>query len=209
MKISYAITVCNELQEVTQLLNVLIQNKRQEDEIVVLLDKPKASKQLELLLEGHAYKKNIVLAIDYFDDHFADWKNKLTSFCTGDYVFQIDADEIPCTPLIESLPRILESNPQLDVLLVPRINTVEGLTQEHIRKWGWDVNDKGWVNYPDWQWRVYRNVPHIQWVNKVHERLDGFKTYTTLPMDEEYCLYHKKQIERQEKQNARYDALQS
>lgn len=176
MKISYAITVCNELQEVTQLLNVLIQNKRQEDEIVVLLDKPKASKQLELLLEGHAHKKNIVLAIDYFDDHFADWKNKLTSFCTGDYVFQIDADEIPCTPLIESLPRILESNPQLDVLLVPRINTVEGLTQEHIRKWGWDVNDKGWVNYPDWQWRVYRNVPHIQWVNKVHERLDGFKT---------------------------------
>jgi len=210
MKISYAITVCNELQEVTQLLNVLIQNKRQEDEIVVLLDKPKASKQLELLLEGHAHKKNIVLAIDYFDDHFADWKNKLTSFCTGDYVFQIDADEVPNLYLIQQLPTILETNSlEVDILLVPRINTVEGLTQEHIQKWGWNVNDKGWVNFPDYQWRIYRRDGSIRWKNKVHEVLEGQMHYSTLPMDEEYCLYHKKQIERQEKQNARYDALQS
>lgn len=139
MKISYAITVCNELQEVTQLLNVLIQNKRPQDEIVVLLDKPKASKQLELLLEGHAHKKNIVLAIDYFDDHFADWKNKLTSFCNGDYIVQYDADELPNQELINNLPHILEVNPELDVLLVPRINTVEGLTPQHIQKWGWGV----------------------------------------------------------------------
>jgi len=46
MKISYAITVCNELEEISRLLNFLHQHKRPEDEICVLLDKPKASQQL-------------------------------------------------------------------------------------------------------------------------------------------------------------------
>ena len=39
MKISYAITVCNELDEITKLLNFLLKNRRKEDEIVVLFDK--------------------------------------------------------------------------------------------------------------------------------------------------------------------------
>ena len=43
MKISYAITVCNELEEIQRLIPLLKEIKRQEDEIVVLLDKPKAS----------------------------------------------------------------------------------------------------------------------------------------------------------------------
>ena len=46
MKISYAITVCNELEEISRLLNFLHQHKRPGDEICVLLDKPKASQQL-------------------------------------------------------------------------------------------------------------------------------------------------------------------
>jgi hypothetical protein len=41
MKITYAITVCNELEEITNLLNFLIKNKRKEDEIVILFDKKK------------------------------------------------------------------------------------------------------------------------------------------------------------------------
>jgi len=41
MKISYAITVCNELKEITILLNFLLDNRRPEDEIVVLFDKGK------------------------------------------------------------------------------------------------------------------------------------------------------------------------
>mgnify|MGYP001281945280 CR=1 FL=1 len=43
MKISYAITVCNELNEVTTLLNFLLDNRRPEDEIVVLFDKGKGT----------------------------------------------------------------------------------------------------------------------------------------------------------------------
>lgn len=206
MKISYAITVCNELEEINRLLKHLLEFKRKEDEIVVLLDKPKASKQLELLLEGYAHSSKIVLAIDYFEGHFANWKNNLTSHCTGDYIFQIDADEYPHQELIKHLPIILEVN-DADVFLTPRINTVSGITQEHISKWGWHLNDKEWVNFPDYQWRIYKNIPSIQWINKVHEKLDGFKQFTYLPEVEEYCLYHPKDIERQERQNNYYDKI--
>lgn len=213
MKISYAITVCNELEEVKRLVNFLLSNKQKEDEIVILVDISKEGNgelrgwlnetKQSLILKGDPIK----IHEDKFQGHFANWKNLLTLYCTGDYIFQIDADEIPCTPLIESLPSILESNPELDVLLVPRVNTVEGLTQEHIQKWGWNVNSEGWVNWPDYQWRIYRNTSEVRWVNKVHERLEGFKTYTTLPMEEDYSLYHPKTIDRQERQNNYYDTL--
>ena len=205
MKISYAITVCNELEEVKRLVNFLLSNKREEDEIVILFDEKNGTQIVKDYLTSIAHQATV--AVHDFENHFADWKNLLTSYCTGDFIFQIDADEIPCTPIIESLPFILESNPELDVLLVPRVNTVEGLTQEHIQKWGWNINSEGWVNWPDYQWRIYRNTPNIKWKNKVHEVLEGFKTYTTLPMEEDYSLYHPKTIDRQEKQNNYYNTL--
>ena len=139
--------------------------------------------------------------------HFANWKNILTKACKGDYIFQIDADELPNLTLIKNLPAILESNPDNEVYLVPRVNTVEGLTSEHINLWRWNVNDKGWVNWPDYQWRIWKNKPEIKWKNKVHEVLSGHKSYAALPSQEELALYHPKDIERQEKQNNYYNTL--
>jgi glycosyltransferase involved in cell wall biosynthesis len=205
MKISYAITVCNELEEIKRLVSFLLSNKREEDEIVILLDHSNGKDEVYRYLL--TLPSDIQLYRDTFQGHFADWKNQLTSYCTGDYIFQIDADEIPNLTLIEHLPEILEMNQGVDVLLVPRVNTVEGLTQEHIQKWGWVIDDQGWVNYPDFQWRIYKNTPDIKWVNKVHERLIGYKTISNLPQMEACSLYHPKTIERQEKQNNYYDTL--
>jgi len=207
MKISYAITVCNELEEVKRLLDLLLENKREQDEIVVLLDNSKSNKQLETLLEGYSHKYTITFTSDGFNNHFADWKNKLTSYCTGDYIFQIDADEYPHPYFIENLPAILEHNSSVELYAVPRVNTVDGLTQEHIQKWKWQVDDNGWVNWPDFQTRIYKNSPDIKWVNKVHERLQGHKEFCYLPMSEEYALFHPKTISKQEKQNNYYDSL--
>jgi hypothetical protein len=209
MKISYAITVCNEFIEIQRLLNFLLKHKRHQDEIVVLMDTTKANSELIStlrLFESHNMDHMVVWPAE-FQGHFADWKNKLTSLCTGDFIFQIDADEIPCTSIIESLPAILEGNPEVDVYLVPRVNTVEGLADAHIRKWGWNVNSEGWVNWPDYQWRIFRNVDTIKWKNKVHEVLEGFKQFAHLPMEEDYSLYHPKTIEKQEKQNNYYNTL--
>jgi len=207
MKISYAITVCNEYEEIQKLISTLMLNIREEDEVIVLFDKQAGTEQVWDYLVGLQTQDLIKAYTESFKNHFADWKNKLTEYCTGDYIFQIDADEIPHESLIDNLPYILESNPNNEVYLVPRVNTVEGLTIEHINKWGWKVDDKGWVNYPDYQWRIWKNKSEIKWKNKVHEVLEGHKTYSTLPPQEELSLYHPKTIKKQEKQNSYYETL--
>ena len=207
MKISYAITVCNEIVEIQRLLSFLLEYKRFEDEIVILYDSKGGTKPVEEYLRSHSVNGEFTWYSGEFEGHFANWKNKLTSYCTGDYIFQIDADEIPNEVLLSNLPGIIEMNPTNHVFLVPRVNTVEGLTQEHVNKWRWNIDDEARVNWPDYQWRIWRNVPLIKWVKKVHEKLDGFKTYAPLPATPELALYHPKTIERQEKQNAYYDTL--
>ncbi len=207
MKISYAITVCSEKVEVKKLIDILLNAKRPNDEIVILFDQKNGDEEVATMLTKFNKLPNVQFWRGFFEGHFADWKNKLTEYCSGDYIFQIDADEFPHKSLLTALPAILESNPDNEVYLVPRVNTVEGLTEEHKAKWGWKVDDKGWVNYPDYQWRIWKNKPEIKWVNKVHEVLDGYLTYAPLPPQEELSLYHPKEIERQEKQNAYYDTL--
>jgi hypothetical protein len=207
MKISYAITVCNELEEIQRLLNFLYQHKRPKDEICVLLDKPKASQQLIDELYYWSSKDIITLKESTFQGHFADWKNELNRICSGNYIFQIDADEIPPLYLINHLDILLEQNPTIDLFLVPRINIVDGLTQEHINKWRWNINEYGWVNWPDFQTRIYRNSSEIKWINRVHEKLEGYKEFSILPETDDWALYHPKIIERQEKQNGYYNTL--
>ena len=149
MKISYAITVCNEKKEVKRLVDFLLANKKPQDEIVVLYDQKNGDEDIATMLTKLNKLPNFQMWRGFFDNHFADWKNKLTEYCDGDYIFQIDADEMPNKELITHLPFILQTNPDVDVMLVPRVNTVDGLTQDHIAKWGWSVNEKGWVNWPD------------------------------------------------------------
>ena len=204
MKISYAVTVCNEFVEIQRLLTFLIDRKQPQDEIVVFYDTNNGTSEVEryLTILGSGIRK-----IGYhFDGHFGHMKNSLTEACLGNYIFQIDADEIPNEVLMDNIHEILQSN-DVDVILVPRVNTVEGLTQDHIQKWGWNVDEKGWVNFPDPQWRIYKNKESIRWENKVHEKLVGYNTISNLPWAEEFSLYHPKQIERQERQNDYYETL--
>ena len=207
MKLSYAITVCNEYDEIQRLIPLLLKNKRKQDEIVVLFDQKNGDEKVAEYLTTFSKYPNFQFWRDYFEGHFADWKNKLTEYCDGDYIFQIDADEYPNKMMFTHLPAILETNPNNEVYLVPRVNTVEGLTQEHINKWGWKVDSNNRVNWPDYQWRVWKNKPEIKWINKVHEVLNGYKTYAALPEMEALALYHPKDIVRQEKQNDYYDTL--
>jgi len=206
MKISYAITVCNEFVEIQKLIPFLLEHKRHEDEIVVLYDSKNGSKSIETFLRAKSINGEFSWHKGEFDGHFANWKNKLTDLCNGDWIFQIDADEIPNEILIDNLHEILLGN-DVDVILVPRVNTVEGLTDEHIQKWGWNVDDKGWVNWPDYQYRLYRKSDNIRWEKKVHEILHGFKRISHLPTEEDLSLYHPKEIKRQEKQNQYYNTL--
>ena len=206
MRLTYAITVCNEFIEIQRLIAFLLKHKRMQDDIVVLYDSKNGNLEIENFLRSHSINGEFAWHKAEFQGHFADWKNKLNSFCSGDYIFQIDADEMVPEYLCRILSDIIQHN-QVDVIRVPRINTVPGMNQDHMQQWGWAVNEKGWINFPDFQWRIYRNAPEIVWQNKVHEILTGYKTISYLPTSPEYCLIHEKTIERQIKQNAYYDTI--
>jgi GT2 family glycosyltransferase len=206
MTISYAITVHNELEELMKLLDFLNNNIREEDEIVVQYDENGVTNEvlefLNIKKEIHGYT---VIGFPLNKD-FATYKNNLKANCTKDYIFQIDADEIPNEVMIAYLPQVLEDNP-VDIIFVPRVNTVNGLTQEHIQKWRWNVNEKGWVNWPDYQTRIYKNTEDVTWMNKVHEKITGYDTFSNFPAEEQWALYHPKEIDRQEIQNQFYTTI--
>ena len=212
MIIAYAITVCNEIKEADELIRFLKSHVRWSDHIYVLLDKPKASNELIDLLYRFSSSGWITLRESTFQNNFSDWKNELIELCNTnsvkpDYIFNIDADELPTEELIQMLPNILEGNPSIDLYWIPRWNTVEGLTPEHIQMWRWNVDDLNRVNWPDYQTRIFKNNSDIKWQNKVHEQLGGFKDYTYLPLDMNLHLVHDKTIEHQEKQNNYYNTL--
>ena len=201
--ISIAITVCNEYQELETLLDFLQERALSpEYEIIIQIDEQNHTPEVLHTIIDRGIKYHFFP----LNKDFAAYKNELIKHCSGEYIFQVDADEIPNIDLLVMLPSILKSNPDVDVYLVPRINTVSGITEEHIQKWRWNVEDNR-INFPDYQWRIYKNIPSIKWINKVHERLNGFKTYSTLPPQDEFCLIHPKTIERQEKQNQFYNTL--
>lgn len=204
MKISYAITVCTEAREFLKLLNFLIPLIREEDEIVVLQDVSKKSEEVDRICIDFADHIDTRVTSNFAGD-FAAWKNMLNSYCTGEYIFQLDADEIPEEILIKKLPEILEYNSIVDLIWVPRDNRVEGLTADDIRAWHWRVEANGRVNWPDLQGRIYRNVPNLKWEGKVHEKITGAKTYAFLPDD--LFLHHDKKIEKQREQNALYNTI--
>ena len=201
--ISLAITVCNEHKELETLLDYLSDRALfPQYEIVVQIDKDNHTEEVVGVIVGRGIKHWFYP----LNKDFASYKNELANHCEGEYIFQIDADELPSVELLDMLPDILESNPEVDVYLVPRINTVSGITKEHILKWGWRYeNDR--INFPDYQWRIYRNTESIKWKNKVHEVLEGYKQYATLPPQDEFCLIHPKNIKRQEKQNEFYNTI--
>ena len=211
MKISYGITVHNEADELNKLLGILIHKTDVEDEIVICVDgdDKEVDKVITSWVQQYASDdvdkiKDIIVYNRKLDGNFAAHKNSVIEKSSGDYIFHIDADEYPNETLLEQLKQIIEMNDGVDLIWIPRVNTVEGMTQEHIQKWGWRISENNWVNYPDYQARVFRRDKSIRWTRPLHEVITGCKTYSHLPPYEELSLYHPKTIQKQEQQNMFY-----
>ena len=208
INVSYAITVCNELHEITRLVDFLLPRIEKEDQIVIQYDETGVTQPvldyLNIIKQIH---KNIKVIGFPLNNDFASFKNNLKNHSDGIFIFQIDADEVPSEFLLSTIHELLENNKEVDLFFVPRVNTVEGLTESHIQKWGWKVNEQGWVNWPDLQTRLYIRTSEIEWVGNVHERIKGYNTLSIFPIEEEYSLYHHKDIDRQERQNSYYETL--
>jgi len=210
MKIGYFITACNEYEELKKLLILLRTNIDKNDCIGVLLDEKNVTDEVDSLCNQFLVPNNESFRVIYsnLDNDFASFKNLgYHLFDDCDWIFNIDADELPSSILIQNIKQVINLNPETELIYVPRINTVEGLTQDHINKWRWQVNEEGWVNWPDYQGRIYKRSPMIEWKGKVHERIEGMKKYSHLPAKEEFAFHHPKTIERQKRQNEYYETL--
>jgi len=209
MKVSFAITTHNEGECIERLLSQLqehIEGGNSEDEVIILDDFSTDTDTVSTL-ESYSNLPYVQLHRRALERDFGSHKSYLNTLCSGDYIFQIDADELLEPRLLENLHTILEANPAVDLYFVPRVNTVDGLTDEHIRMFGWRVTDDGWVMWPDYQTRLYRNSVEIMWFGKVHERIQGYDTFAQLPEDEAFSILHHKHITKQEEQNAFYSEI--
>ena len=203
MKISYGITVHNEVEELEKLLGILLVNIDEQDEVVICVDGD--DNGVKDVIELYSIDSRVIHYDRKLEKDFAAHKNSVIEKSSGDYIFHIDADEYPNKILLQQLKQILEIN-DVDLIWIPRVNTIGGMEQKHVQKWGWKVTSKGWVNYPDYQARVFRNDKNIRWTRPLHEYITGCKTYSHLPPQEELSLYHPKTIEKQEEQNLFYNS---
>lgn len=143
--ISYLITVCNEHEELDTLLNQLSTSIQPDNEIVILFDSRKLTQEVYACIskwlkvfEAINIKRCVAVG-GLMTDDFAAYKNFGNTHCTLPWIFQIDADErfmYPNFPevLTETLTGLAED---VDVLYISRVNTVFGITMEHLTKWGW------------------------------------------------------------------------
>lgn len=203
LKISFAILTKNETVSLSALLDQLEDlDVRYQHEIVVLDDY--SDKETLDIIQSRPGVKFVQNALN---GDFAAQKNTLNSLCVGDWIFNVDADELISPYLLEMLGTLIVLNQDIDLFFVPRINKVEGITQEDINRWNWRVNESGYINFPDWQGRFYRNSPDIKWTRPVHEVITGGSKVTFLPAEELYAIFHIKDIERQRRQNDFYETI--
>ena len=202
MKVSYGITVHNEQKELERLLSKLLVGIDDEDEVIICVDGNHEG--VKDVIKLYSIDSRVIHYDRKLDGNFADHKNSVIEKSSGDYIFHIDADEYPHEILLQQLKKILEIN-EVDLIWIPRVNTIDGMKEEHIKRWGWRVTENKWVNYPDYQARVFRNDKDIRWTRPLHEHIVGCKTYAHLPPHEELSLYHPKTIQKQEQQNLFYN----
>jgi len=204
MKLSYAICVCNESKELHSLLSFLVETKDLEDEINVLIDSKNVTPDVELVLAK--FSNHISTCSRAFDGDFSAHRNYHTSHCSGDFIFIIDAYEIPQEVLIKGIKKLITDTGG-DMFYIPRINIIPGYTEKWLKTMNFNVNELGWINWPDWQGRIFKNADTISWGNKLHERIHGFKKPVQLNTTPQLALWHIKSVERQNFQDSVYKGL--
>lgn len=203
MFLSYLITSHNETDSLNKLLSKLLSFKKDNHEIILLDDYSDNKETLNVI---EKYKDKINFYQKKLERDYGAHKNYGISLCKGNWIFQIDADECPTDLLLENINEILESNDSNEAIWLPRLNYFQGVTQEDIITWGWNYNE-GMINFPDYQSRLYKNLPHIRYERRLHEKVEGYKSYVFMPAQKDIALVHEKTIEKQRQTNIKYNQL--
>jgi hypothetical protein len=200
--VSYAVTVCDEDRELDQLLWFLRDTMIHCDEVVVLVDSNKTTEAVSRVLER--FSPWVKVYEREFTGHFADHKNHLSSLCSGEYIFNIDADEIPSSVILENLYSIA---PSADLIYVPRANLIPGASQQFLTRLSFVTTPEGFINWPDYQGRIFKKG--LKWEGDIHERIQGAARTGQIPALHKAAIWHIKSIERMDKQNAYYQSRAS
>jgi hypothetical protein len=195
MKISYAICVCNESKDLYSLISFLKKVKDEEDEINILVDSVHVSPQVRIVLDH--FKDDIVQNEKEFDGKFATHRNYHFDKCKGDYIFYIDPDEMPTELLIQNIYKIIEET-KADLIYIPRINICPGFTQKWLDECNFKVNDMGWINWPDMQGRIFKNIPSMRMERELHEGFIGSHKAVQVQVTPHLALFHIKSVEKQD-----------
>jgi len=236
--LSYAIPVCNEHKELKFILHQINSFIGEDDEIVIQCDQGNVTDEvIEVITEFSPNCRSEFKVIDFaLNKDFAAFKNNLKDNCSKDYIFQIDADEYLGDSLLMTLPIVLQNASDVELFWLPRINIVYGLTDEYVESQRWRVNEFKFpvaittqqpvINFPDYQARLFKNIPAIKWEGRVHEKVVGAKKFAYIGKEfidinilsgeidsgdlealQSWCLIHEKDFVRQQKQNEFYETL--
>ena len=210
MQISYTVTVYNELQELKTLLPLLKQVRTDSNDEIIIVHTFREEKEkltdIDIQIQEYANTIADQYVRYHFDKKFADMKNFTNNLATKDYIINFDADEFASIDTINSWKEAINDNN--DLYHLPRVNTVKDYTLDDIKKYSWNINNNGWINWPDYQPRIYKNNGKIKWIGNVHEQLTGFENAAALPANPRYAIIHHKDIQKQRSQNALYETIQ-
>ena len=145
------------------------------------------------ILKSH---KDITLLEKKWQDNFEIQKNFALDATTQEWRLLIDADEQYEHLFWNQLPwHIVQAEVNAsNCVSVPRINIVDGLTKEMVEENGWILSHFNWINYPDYQQRLYKRS--CKYVGQTHELIVGDKNPTGIMGQH---IIHRKTLARQER----------
>ena len=130
------------------------------------------------------------------EDSFEIQKNYALDNTNNEWRLLIDADEQYQHLFWNQLPWYIcfAENKGIDCFKVPRINTVDDPTEHYVKQRGWQLNAFNWVNYPDYQQRLYKK--NCRYSGRTHERIVGSeKDFMLLGVN----ILHHKSLSRQDR----------
>lgn len=139
--ISYCVTVCNELTELLRLTNFILPYIQSGDELLIQYDVDSVTDEIKNYLDvlKTIEPEKVTIISHSLNNDFAQFKNNLKNHARGIYILQLDADEMISDSFITDLHDIIEENRNVDLFFMPRLNTVDGITESHVTKWGWKI----------------------------------------------------------------------
>jgi len=140
-KISFLVTCKNEGMALEKLLERLKRHCTTHPECnTVVLDDFSTDEYTKNVLNSYKNLDNFIIRQHKLTGDFSEHKNYGNSLCTGEYIFAIDADEIPSDFLLDNLNAILNSNSEVELYCLPRVNILLGLNERELLRWGWNLS---------------------------------------------------------------------